>query len=132
MKTKLLFRLNSVQERFKKLVSLRWSYIILTRRFSRSEHHSSLAIFGATALIKTLDVANQAKEAILRAGDNYYEPFDGPELIRKSIDFALSQPGVTGLFTTVDSTILSLFLEACRKSKAMTLARQEDLIVYAG
>lgn len=87
----------------------------MTRRFGRYEHHSSFAIFGAAALIKTLDVANQAKETVLRAGDNYYEPFDGPELIWKSIDFALSQPGVTGLCTTVDSTILPLFLEACRK-----------------
>jgi predicted aldo/keto reductase-like oxidoreductase len=66
----------------------------------------------------------------------WYEPFDTPEMIQKSVDFALSQAGVTGLCTTGDITILPMFLEACSKYKQMNIATQLELIssteVYEG
>ena len=58
----------------------------------------------------------------------WYEPFDVPEIIQQGVDFALSQPGVTGLCTTGDMTILPLFLQACQNFRAMTPAKQEELI----
>ena len=63
--------------------------------------------------------------------DCWYEPFDSPEMIQQSVDFALSQEGVTGLCTTGDMTILPLFLEACQKFELMDAASQEALIASA-
>lgn len=64
--------------------------------------------------------------------DCWYEPFDSPEIIQQSVNFALSQPGVTGLCTTGDMTILPLFLEACEKFMPMDDADQQSLIASAG
>jgi len=50
----------------------------------------------------------------------WYEPFDDQEMIQKGVNFALSQPGVTGLCTTGDVNILPLFLDACQKFEPMT------------
>ena len=58
----------------------------------------------------------------------WYEPFDTPKMIQKSVDFALSQSGVTGLCTTGDITILPMFLEACSKYKQMNKETQIELI----
>ncbi len=58
----------------------------------------------------------------------WYEPFDTPEMIQKSIDFTLSQNGVTGLCTTGDVNILPLFLEACERYSSMDESDQEELI----
>jgi aryl-alcohol dehydrogenase-like predicted oxidoreductase len=62
----------------------------------------------------------------------WYEPFDTPEMIQKSVDFALSQAAVTGLCTTGDLTILPMFLDACQKFTPMDLDTQEALIASAG
>jgi aryl-alcohol dehydrogenase-like predicted oxidoreductase len=64
--------------------------------------------------------------------DCWYEPFDTPDLIQQSINFALSQPGVTGVCTTGDIKILPLFLEACENYEPLTLVEQEALIKSAG
>jgi predicted aldo/keto reductase-like oxidoreductase len=58
----------------------------------------------------------------------WYEPFDSPEMIQKGVDFALSQPGVTGLCTTGDIKILPMFLEACAKFSPMNQDVQQALI----
>jgi len=58
----------------------------------------------------------------------WYEPFDTPEMIQKSVDFALSQDGVTGLCTTGDIHILPLFLDACEKFSPMDQDSQNELI----
>lgn len=63
--------------------------------------------------------------------DCWYEPFDTEEMIQKSVDFALSQPGVTGLCTTGDIHILPKFLEACNQFRQMDKTRQSDLIASA-
>ena len=60
--------------------------------------------------------------------DCWYEPFDSPEIIQQSVNFALSQAGVTGLCTTGDMTILPLFLDACQNFAPMDEADQEVLI----
>lgn len=65
------------------------------------------------------------------AYDCWYEPFDAPENVQQSVNFALSQPGVTGLCTTGDITILPLFLQACQNYEPMSLSRQEELIASA-
>ena len=58
----------------------------------------------------------------------WYEPFDTPEMIQKSVDFALSQAGVTGLCTTGDIKILPMFLKACENFVPMDQDDQENLI----
>ncbi|MFC1996444.1 aldo/keto reductase [Chloroflexota bacterium] len=60
--------------------------------------------------------------------DCWYEPFDVPEIIQESVNFALSQPGVTGLCTTGDITILPLFLQACQNYQEMTPSSEKNLI----
>ena len=60
--------------------------------------------------------------------DCWYEPFDQPEVIQQSVDFALTQSGVTGLCTTGDINILPLFLEACENFEVMSEERQQKLI----
>lgn len=64
--------------------------------------------------------------------DCWYEPFDVPEIIQQSVNFALSQSGVTGLCTTGDITILPLFLHACQNFESMTNFEQEELISSVG
>jgi hypothetical protein len=58
----------------------------------------------------------------------WYEPFDSPDMIKKGVDFALSQPAVTGLCTTGDITILPKFLEACENYSPMNRETQEEMI----
>ncbi len=62
----------------------------------------------------------------------WYEPFDTPETIQPGVDFALSQPGVTGLCTTGDVHILPMFLEACQNFTPLGADKQEALIASAG
>ena len=61
----------------------------------------------------------------------WYEPFAEPERIQPAVDFALSQPGVTGLCTAGDVTVLPLVLDACENYKEMTGADQEHLVASA-
>ncbi len=63
--------------------------------------------------------------------DCWYEPFDTLEMIQQGVNFALSQPGVTGLCTTGDMKILPLFLEACQNFEPMNSTDQEALIAGA-
>jgi aryl-alcohol dehydrogenase-like predicted oxidoreductase len=58
----------------------------------------------------------------------WYEPFDSPEIIQKSVDFTLSQTGVTGLCTTGDIHILPMFLDACENFSPMDQDSQNNLI----
>ena len=60
----------------------------------------------------------------------WYEPFDDPDHIQQSVNFALSQD-VTGLCTTGDIHILPLFLEACERFKPMSQAEQAALVATA-
>ena len=61
--------------------------------------------------------------------DNLRQQYE--ENVQQSINFALSQPGVTGLCTTGDITILPLFLQACQNYEPMTPSGQEELIASA-
>jgi aryl-alcohol dehydrogenase-like predicted oxidoreductase len=63
--------------------------------------------------------------------DCWYEPFDTPDIIQQGVNFALSQPGVTGLCTTGDVKILPLFLEACQNFEPLDQDRQVALIESA-
>jgi len=60
----------------------------------------------------------------------WYEPFDDPDHIQQSVNFALSQD-VTGLCTTGDIHILPLFLEACERFKPMSQTEQAALVATA-
>lgn len=64
--------------------------------------------------------------------DCWYEPFDTPEMIQKSVNFVLSQEGVTGLCTTGDINILPMFLDACINFTPMSQDTQNNLIASAG
>jgi aryl-alcohol dehydrogenase-like predicted oxidoreductase len=84
------------------------------------------------------DVGTMIIKAITRGpwGDRpktyttWYEPFDDPDHIQQSVNFALSQD-VTGLCTAGDVTILPLFLEACERFAPMSADEQEALIATA-
>jgi aryl-alcohol dehydrogenase-like predicted oxidoreductase len=65
-----------------------------------------------------------------KAYTTWYEPFDDPDHIQQSVNFALSQD-VTGLCTAGDITILPLFLEACERFAPMSADEQEALIATA-
>lgn len=60
----------------------------------------------------------------------WYQPFEEAELIKRSVDFSLSQP-VTGLCTAGDVTLLPHFLEACEKTTVMAEDAQQELILSA-
>jgi aryl-alcohol dehydrogenase-like predicted oxidoreductase len=61
----------------------------------------------------------------------WYEPFSDAARIQPAVDFALSQPGVTGLCTAGDVSVLPLVLEACEQYADMSPADQEALIASA-
>lgn len=61
----------------------------------------------------------------------WYEPFDTPVQVQTAIDFALSHD-VTGLCTSGDLDVLSLFLDACANFQPMSQVDQEALIATAG
>ena len=58
----------------------------------------------------------------------WYEPFDTPKMIQQGVNFALSQPGVSGLCTTGDVNILPMFLAACENFSVLDESEQEALI----
>jgi aryl-alcohol dehydrogenase-like predicted oxidoreductase len=66
-----------------------------------------------------------------RTYTTWYEPFDDPNQIQQSVNFALSQD-VTGLCTSADVTILPLFLRACKQFVPMDEIQQESLVSTAG
>lgn len=61
----------------------------------------------------------------------WYQPFDQPEQIQQAVDFALSQPGVTGICTAGDTRLLPLVLQACENFTPMAPAQQEAAIASA-
>lgn len=63
--------------------------------------------------------------------DCWYEPFSDLETIQQGVNFALSQPGVTGLCTTGDMKVLPLFLEACQNFAPLKDPAQAALIESA-
>jgi aryl-alcohol dehydrogenase-like predicted oxidoreductase len=58
----------------------------------------------------------------------WYEPFDTPDVIQQGVNFALSQPGVTGLCTTGDVNILPKFLAACQNFAPLSAGEQLALV----
>lgn len=63
--------------------------------------------------------------------NTWYQPFDDPEHIQQTVNFALSQD-VTGLCTAGDCRVLPLMLQACENFTPLSLAEQEALILKAG
>lgn len=66
-----------------------------------------------------------------RTYTTWYEPFDDPNQIQQSVNFALSQD-VTGLCTSADTIILPMFLRACEQFVTMGEVQQEALVSTAG
>lgn len=66
-----------------------------------------------------------------RARNTWYQPFEDPEMIQRSIDFVLSQD-VTGLITAGDTTLFPKVVEACENFRLMSPEDQESLIVEGG
>ena len=62
--------------------------------------------------------------------NTWYEPFADPEMIQKSVNFALSQK-VTGLCTAGDANVLPLVIQACENFTPLSKAEQEELITSA-
>lgn len=93
----------------------------------------------AEALLRecaTRDVGTMIIKSVTRGpwGDQpkryatWYSPFDDAAHVQQGVDFALSQPGVTGLCTAGDTRILPLMLEACERFTPMSADRQAALI----
>jgi hypothetical protein len=77
-----------------------------TRRFGRTNHHSTIATFGAAALWSaTQPEADAMMEQIIAAGVNH---------------------------TAGDRQVLPLILRACQHYRPMSPAEQESLIASAG
>ena len=67
-----------------------------------------------------------------RAYSAWYRPFDDPAMLQQCVDFALSQPGVTGLPTSSAHELAARFLPAIANFKPMPVEQQEALIAQAG
>lgn len=61
----------------------------------------------------------------------WYQPFDEPHMIQQAVDFALSQPGVSGICTAGDTRLLPLVLQACENFSPMPPEDQEAAIASA-
>lgn len=62
--------------------------------------------------------------------NTWYEPFTRPEILQKSINFALSQ-GITGICTPCDVSLLPAVITACQNFREMDSQEQEDLLATA-
>jgi aryl-alcohol dehydrogenase-like predicted oxidoreductase len=60
----------------------------------------------------------------------WYEPFIEKEWIRKSVNFALSQP-ITSICTAADVSLVPAILETCESFETMDIGEQEELISQA-
>lgn len=58
----------------------------------------------------------------------WYEPWETAERIQPAVDFALSQPGVTGIPLAGDTRLLPALLQAAENFRPMSAAQQEALI----
>ncbi|MBN1231107.1 MAG: aldo/keto reductase [Anaerolineales bacterium] len=61
----------------------------------------------------------------------WYEPFTDTEMILKAQNFALSQPGVTGICTSGSPLVFKQQIESANNYSPMTVAEQEELIRQA-
>jgi len=61
----------------------------------------------------------------------WYEPFEGPRMMQRAVNFVLSQH-VTGLITAGDTVLLPKVLAACERFTPMSGEQQEALIAEGG
>ena len=66
-----------------------------------------------------------------RRYNTWYEPFDRQEKIQQGVNFTLSQPGVTGIPTAGDTTILPMVIKAVENFQPMSQSEQEALIAQS-
>jgi predicted aldo/keto reductase-like oxidoreductase len=69
-------------------------------------------------------------EGASRAYDTWYKPFDTPEMVERSLRFALSQP-VTGIISAGDAALVPLILDAAERYRPLDEAEQADLVSTA-
>ncbi len=60
----------------------------------------------------------------------WYEPYTDAENVTNGVRFALSQPGVTGLASTGDVTLLPLIFQAAHAFAPLSPAEQEAMIAH--
>jgi aryl-alcohol dehydrogenase-like predicted oxidoreductase len=63
-----------------------------------------------------------------RRYDTWYEPYDLQEKIQQGVNFALSQPGVTGIPTAGDVKIMAMVVKAVENFQPLSQADQDALI----
>ncbi len=63
-----------------------------------------------------------------RRWHTWYEPWETQERIQRGVNFALSQPGVTGIPMAGETQLLPLVLQAAENFSPLSTAEQEDLI----
>jgi len=125
------------------------------RRFGRTGHESSVAIFGAAAFweVSRADV-EATMERVLEAGVNHidvgtmiiksiargpwgehdasrttwYRPFEAPADIQRAVDFVLSHE-VTGICIPGDTGLLPVVLDACERHAPMDAVTRQELII---
>ena len=63
-----------------------------------------------------------------RRYNTWYEPYDIQEKIQQGVNFTLSQPGVTGIPTAGDTTIMPMVVKAVENFQPLSQSEQEALI----
>lgn len=63
-----------------------------------------------------------------RRYNTWYEPWDAQDRIQMGVNFTLSQPGVTGIPTAGDTTIMPMVIEAANNFRQLSQDEQEALI----
>ncbi len=63
-----------------------------------------------------------------RRPDPWYEPYEDYEMVAQGVNFALSQPGVTGAPSVGNIDLMPLFLKAAENFTPLSQAEQEALI----
>ena len=68
------------------------------------------------------------REGQQRRFNTWYEPFEDPDLIQRCVNFTLSQPGVVGIPTAGDTSLLPLILQAAENFQPMSQEEQDAWI----
>ena len=63
-----------------------------------------------------------------RRYNTWYEPYDIEDKIQQGVNFTLSQPGVTGIPTAGDTTIMPMVVKAVENFQPMSREEQEAMI----
>jgi Aldo/keto reductase family len=106
-----------------------WNYVLATDPSYAADFHALVAACeqadAGLMTIKTVARRNWPDGAVGVVGAQHayatwYEPWDDPEHIDACVAFVLRQPGVTGLATAGDVTLLPRIVAAAERAESMT------------